>query len=219
MRRWGRREWTCVLAWVTFTALEVAGCSFVRGRPPKKISGIKLVAVMPLVRATRAPEPRAVTVEVGEEMLAPDAEKVVTAQIYGTMAESSQWRFVPDLTVDSVLDGIPRSLPLPERARKLGEAVHADGVLYGSVSRFRNRQGSEFGTRHPASVSFSLALMDVANGHTVWRGNFDETQQALTTNLFNWWQFWRAGPKWFTAQELARLGVEKLLKDLRERLD
>ncbi len=158
-------------------------------------------------------------VQVGAAQLPPDAERAVTAQIYGVMAESSRWRFVPDLVTDEALQDLPRGGTLEERAVQLGKAVNADGVLYGLVSRFVERGGSELGSREPASVSFGLALVAVQRGKTVWRGEFDQTQQPLSSNLFNWWQFWRGGPRWFSARELTRLGVERLLDNLARRLE
>jgi hypothetical protein len=64
-----------------------------------------------------------------------------------------------------------------------------------------------------------LKLISVASGKILWTGAFDQTQRPLTENLFNWWQFWRGGPRWFTAQEFTRLGVEHVLRDLAKGAD
>jgi len=198
----------------------LAGCGLVgKGSPKLELPRINLVAVLPIERAPESPQPRAVTVEVASEPLAPDAQRVVTAQIYGVMAASPEWRFVPDLVVDQALRDVAPDTSLTQRALLLGKAVGADGVIYGTVSRYRERRGTELGARHPASVSFRLALLSVATEKTVWQESFDQTQQALSSNLFDWWMFWRAGPHWFSAEELTHLGVEKLLDNLRQRLD
>jgi hypothetical protein len=206
------------IALAAFVALAAAGCEFIQRRGSEPVPAMKLVAVVPLERGERAAQQKLAGSEQQREPLPADAEKVVTAQVYGVLSESPRWRFVPDLTVEQTLRGIPVGGSSEERARTLAAAVHADGVFYGSVWRFREREGSEYGSRHPASVAFDLALYSVESGRTVWREEFDQTQEPLSSNLLNWWQFWRAGPRWFSAAELARLGVEKLVSDLERRL-
>jgi DNA-binding IclR family transcriptional regulator len=124
---------------------------------------------------------------------------------------------VPDLTVTQALAHMKGEGDLASRAQALGKEVGADAVLFGTVSRYVERVGGEYGAQHPAAVAFTLQLVSVASGKILWSGSFDRTQQALATNLFNWWQFWRAGPRWFTAQEFTRLGVERVLRDLAKR--
>jgi peptidoglycan-synthase activator LpoB len=148
------------------------------------------------------------------QQLMPGAERVVTAQIYGVLSNSSRWRFVPDLAVSQALGKIDSGGDLATRARALGQAVGADAVLCGTVSRYVEREGAEYGAKRPAAVAFSLQLISVSSGKTLWTGAFDQQQQPLSTNLFNWWQFWQGGPKWFSAQEFARIGVEHVLDDL-----
>jgi Peptidoglycan-synthase activator LpoB len=196
-----------------WAASLLAGCSLLhRGQTIDE--PIKLIAVMPIER-----DEKASTGAPGETpRLKPGAERVVTAEIYSVLASSSMWRFVPDLTVAQALPKLDASAPLTSRARELGKAVGADAVLFGTVARYRDREGSEYGSRQPASVAFTLSLVSVATGKVLWTRNFDETQQALSSNLFNWWQFWRGGPRWFTAEEFTHLGVERLLDNLAQQL-
>jgi hypothetical protein len=201
--------------WVLALVFALPACSaFQRG--PKIEETISRIAVMPIERDERAA--LAVTEE-GEPRLPPGAEHVVTAQIYQVLSSDPKWRFVPDLEVTQALDGIDPSGPLLSRARALGKAVGADGVLIGTVSRYRERIGAKYGAREPAAVSFALQLLYVPEGKILWRGSFDGTQQPLTENLFNWWQFWRGGPRWFTAQEFTGLAVERTLDDLKAKLN
>jgi peptidoglycan-synthase activator LpoB len=154
----------------------------------------------------------------GTQQLLPGAERVVTAQIYGALSNSPRWRFVPDLTVSQALGKIDPGGDLAARASALGKAVGADAVLCGTVSRYVEREGAEYGAKQAAAVAFSLQLVSVSSGRVLWKGSFDQQQQPLSTNLFNWWQFWQGGPKWFSAQEFTRLGVEHLLDDLAKQL-
>jgi len=190
-----------------FCLVLASGCAWFRKGEPLE-EPVSLIAVLPLQRAADADPDR----------LPQGAENMVTAQIYAVLAESPRFRFVPDLTVLDALQRLDRSGSVEQRAVALGRAVGADAVLFGTVDRVVERQGSEYGAKAPASVSFGLALVSVHSGKILWQARFDRTQQPLTANLFNWWMFWRAGPRWFSAQELARLGVERLLEDLSRRL-
>ncbi len=183
------------------------GCAWLRSVPLLE-EPVELIAVLPLERVDSADAGR----------LPPGAEETVTAQLYGVLTESPRFRFVPDLTVAEALRKVSRNLELQQRALALGREVNADAVLYGTVERFIERQGGPYGAKVPASVSFGLALVSVKSGKVLWQGRFDQTQQPLVTNLLNWWMFWRGGPRWFSAEELARFGVERLLDDLGRRL-
>jgi peptidoglycan-synthase activator LpoB len=202
---------TALLGMVGLVGL--AGCSLLQRNPPID-ERINLIAVMPIERAEPVDAPTAED----RPRLKSGAQRVVTAQIYSVLASSSKWRFVPDLTVMQALPKIDSKGGLQSRARDLGKAVGADGVLFGTVSRYKDREGGEYGAREPASVAFTLSLVSVPTGKVLWTRTFDETQQSLSSNLFNWWQFWRGGPRWFTAEEFTRLGVERSLDDLSDKL-
>jgi hypothetical protein len=199
-----------VLALILFA---LSGCSLL-GHTPQIAEPIKLIAVMPIERAETA----GAALPGEKPRVEPGAERVITAQIYAVLSESPRWRFVPDLTVAQALGKMSADTgDLATRARAMGKAVGADAVLFGTVSRYVERVGSEYGAQKPAAVGFTLQLISVPSGRLLWIGRFDQQQEALSTNLFNWWQFWRGGPKWFTAQQFAHLGVERLLEDLDRR--
>jgi hypothetical protein len=82
------------------------------------------------------------------------------------------------------------------------------------IFRFEQRVGSSIGVEKPASVAFDLHLFRIKDGAQVWDGTFDETQKALFDNLLQAGTFFRGGAKWLTAEELAALGMDKLLKKL-----
>jgi hypothetical protein len=106
--------------------------------------------------------------------------------------------------------------PLEDRARELGKSVAADGVIFGTVSRFDERVGTDLGATEPASVSFDLNLLETATDHIVWHGEYAKTQEPLTSNLLQFWMFWEEGPRWLSARERARRGAAQLLDDLRQ---
>jgi hypothetical protein len=198
---------------LVFALWTLAGCSLLQSSP-KITEHIDLFAVLPIERVEPSEAPP------GDRpgRLAPGAQNVVTAQIYDVLSSSPEWRFVPDLTVEQALTRISPHQDLESRALALGKAVGAEGVLYGTVSRYVERVGGDYGARQPASVSFSLQLISVSSGKIVWKGAFDETQEPLSMNLLNWWQFWQGGPRWFSAPQFTRLGVQRLLGNLSKSL-
>ena len=104
------------------------------------------------------------------------------------------------------------------RAKRLGELVYADTVLLGRILRYRERVGDEWGAKSPASVSFVLDLWDVRRGNLVWSGRFDETQRALSENIFAPGEFAQRGARWVTAEELALEGIKKAIHQLHQSL-
>lgn len=212
---WRVRPAVSLFSFVAAAALLSSGCAYLK--PAREPVSVGLLAVLPVEPAAvpgGSTRP-AVGVEVPDP-LPEDAAMAVTAQIYGTLAERPEFRFVPDLTVSGAMDSaaVRQATDRHARALALGRAVGAADVLCGTVSRFRERVGTAMGARSPASVSFDLELINVATGAVTWRGSFDETQQALSSNLFKYWMFWEAGPHWFTARELAGLGAQNLISDL-----
>ena len=187
----------------------LAGCSvFRRDQNPVQLAAL---AVLPL---------EAVDTQEGVgngpgEPLPADAGHAVTAQIYRVLADQTRYQFVPDLVVSDALFGpdIRRIPSLTDRARALGVAVAANGVIFGRVFRFRERVGGEFVATQPASVSFELGLLHVETGEVVWTGDFQRTQRSLGSSFMRFLTFWENDPHWLTARELAGVGVEQLLED------
>jgi hypothetical protein len=194
----------------------LAGCGAKESQHPAAAQApadMELLAVLPV-------EPAAAPADGAESAPTPsdDAGLAVTAQIYRVLADQTEFRFVPDLTVSDVLGtpAVRRAKGVVDRAVALGKEVGADGVIFGRVYRFRKRVGTEYGASQPASVWFELGLVRVSSGEIVWKGSFDKTQEPLTSNLLNWWMFWRAGPRWLSAGELAGLGIDRMFEDLTE---
>ena len=200
-------------------ALLVTACS--SQDKPVVLKPTRVVAILPIALAPNASQPEAGDEDGPRHPLPPDAGTAITGQVYEVLAHDSKFRFVPDLTVSDVANrpALVHAPGLVPRAVALGKEVKADAVIYGEVHRFRERIGTEYGASEPASVSFDLGIVDANSGEVMWKGSFSETQQSLSSNLLNWWMFWRAGPHWFTARELAGLGVEKLIDDMKDEIN
>lgn len=84
-------------------------------------------------------------------------------------------------------------------------------VLLGRVERYEERIGSDWSVNRPASVAFRLLLMETSTGRVVWKGSFDETQQALSENLLTLKTFLRRKARWVTVEDLAQSGFDRLV--------
>lgn len=177
-----------------------------------KVEGkVDLIAIMPIERSAA---PGGESTELERE-----AGGVVTAAVYGALANSYEWRFVPDITTDDAMRGIS-PLDSPEkRAAALAKAVKADAVIFGTVWRYVEREGPADNAERPASVAFTLRLLVAASGEVVWEETFDKTQETLSSNFLEWAMFWEESPHWLSAAELTHEGVEPMIGHLRGTLD
>jgi hypothetical protein len=97
---------------------------------------------------------------------------------------------------------------------QLGRQLNVDFIIVGFLFRFEERIGSPIGVERPASVAFHVHLFRLKDGIEVWQGRFDETQRPLSENLFKIGSFLRRKASWLTAEELASVGVDEMLKRL-----
>src|SRR4030042_845225 len=95
---------------------------------------------------------------------------------------------------------------------QLGKELNVDFIIVGFLFRFEERIGSPIGVEKPASAGFDIHLFRLRDGSEVWQGKFDETQRPLSENLFKIGSFFRRKASWLTAEELARVGMDEMLK-------
>jgi hypothetical protein len=98
--------------------------------------------------------------------------------------------------------------------QEVGKTFGCDAVLAGHIYRWEERQGTAIGVHRPASVAFDLHLIRPNDGAIIWRTRFDKTQKSLSENLLDAETFFQSGGRWLTAEKLAVLGVNKVLKDM-----
>lgn len=97
---------------------------------------------------------------------------------------------------------------------RVGRELGADWVLVGYLYRWRERKGEAYGVKKPASVAFSLSLISIKDKTVAWSDKFDKTQRSLAENLLDLITFLRGKGRWMSANELAKMGLEKLVKDM-----
>lgn len=151
---------------------------------------------------------------VGE--VAPEAEAFLTQQIYLHLKSLDGVEVVsPEQATgvqSSLLMKSQREPSELELVTDIGRAVGADAVLLGRLYRYAERVGTGYAAESPASVSFSILLVQPGDGSLIWEGHFTETQRALSENLLDIGTFFKRKMKWLTARELALSGLEEVLR-------
>ena len=90
----------------------------------------------------------------------------------------------------------------PAEADALARSHGAALVVYGAVSRYRQRVGSDWGIEDPASVAYDAALVRAADAALLRVEHFDYTQAPLTANLLQLPRFVAGGGRWLTREKI-----------------
>lgn len=135
-----------------------------------------------------------------------------------TLAGAKQ-NFVPAKMAAGCVKSAPRGnesgrLATMRYWQNVGNCAGADYVVVPMLIDWRERDGSEMGATRPASVNMSLYLVDARSGGIVKHFHFDETQQALTSNLLDAGKFVSRHGRWLTAMELAQEGLRQGVAEL-----
>jgi len=189
----------------------LAGCSFGSGNLQSKRSNdlesrrIRRIAVVPPDTSATAAHPS----------VHDNPPELLAKQLYSAMASLPNWQIVAESEVKQVEQMKPAT---SEAAglRQIGEMVFADTVMVGRVQRFRERIGDDWGAKSPASVAFVLDLIDVRRGDVIWSAQFDETQKALSENIFGLGDIGQRGVRWLSAEQLMMDGVKKAIGQLHQ---
>jgi len=92
-------------------------------------------------------------------------------------------------------------------ARQVAAQMVADGVLFGRVLVYQERNGGRWGGLG-ATVGFEVKLI-AADGRTLWVGNYYEKQKPLNEDFFG---FLQRGFGFVTADELVQYGAEHVVQ-------
>jgi hypothetical protein len=192
-----------VFCWaLTVLLLLFSGCSAIIPGEDEELAPIKTIGVLPAQSSQ---------IVKSEESIPAEIEKGVETinQLLADFFRSYQH---VSLISQSELDGLSsaesgRPFYL---AREAGEQLNYDAVLITVVKRFKAREGSEMAVVNPASVAFSLWLLEVKKGQVIWSADFDQTQQPLFENILKS-RSTGSGFRWLSAEELAAAGLTKKL--------
>lgn len=104
--------------------------------------------------------------------------------------------------------GIAPEARTPERlAEFAAQRFGADALIYGRLTRWRERIGGGAGSKQSAAVGFRVELRSAPDGALLWEGAFNESQKPAGGNLLTASRYPSAGLRWLSAEELARWGA------------
>jgi len=171
---------------------------------------IHKIAVMPLIDS---PD------QIDKE-LPPGSSESVTALLYAQATVIGGWQVVPQDDVGDAMQQLPPTTPtnMDANALALGKKLAADGVIYGSVSKYRERVGFEYSAQTPAAVAFTLNFVEEHSGQIVWTAKYAREQKALTENIFDLPHFIQNKGRWVRAHDIAQEGVNAALTNLYSKL-
>lgn len=171
---------------------------------------IHKIAVMPLIDSP----------DQVDKALPPDSSESVTAQLYAQATVIGGWQVVSEDDVGDAMQQLPPTTTanMDANALALGKKVAADGVLYGTVNKFRERVGFEYSAQTPAAVALTLNFVDEHSGQVVWTAKYAREQKALTENVFDLPNFIANKGRWVRAHDIAQEGVNASLANLFSKL-
>ncbi len=147
----------------------------------------------------------------------PGSQNTLTRLLYQKVEALGAFKVLPLEKVEGVLTFSVRKQfeekPLPS-AIQMGKELDVDLILVGYLFRFEERIGSRIGAERPASVAFDVHLLRLRDQKRVWDGKFDETQRPLSENILKIGSFFRRQASWLSAEELASVGIDEMLKKL-----
>ena len=148
--------------------------------------------------------------------VAEGAVEFLTDSLYSAIKSKGDFKLVPPGQAQGVLSNLlyGDAGTLSERALlvETGQALNADAVLAGYIFRFRERIGTSYAVKSPASVAFDIHLIRVADGRVLWSGQFNETQKSLSENFLHLETFLKRKASWVTAREMAQAGLDDILQ-------
>ena len=171
---------------------------------------IHKIAVMPLIDSP----------DQIDKALPPGSSESITAQIYAQATVVGGWQVVPQDDVGDAMQQFPPTTlaDLDANALALGKRLAADGVLYGTVTKYRERVGFEYSAQVPAAVAFTLNFVDEHSGQIVWTAKYAREQKALTENIFDLPNFIANKGRWVRAHDIAQEGIDASLANLYSKL-
>ncbi len=171
---------------------------------------IHKIVVMPLIDAP----------DQVDKALPPGSAESVTAALYAQATVVGGWAVAPQDDVESAMQQLPPTTlnNLDQNAAALGKAVAADGVLYGSVGKYRERVGYDYAAQTPAAVAFTVKFLDEHSGQVVWTAKYARAQKALSENVFDLPNFISNRGRWVRAHDIAEEGVQASIANLYSKL-
>ncbi len=193
---------TLILVLLSLLLMSV-GCSKKTATPVSQVPdyAVTCIGVLPVAIADNFDE------------IVPAAEKKQLQNGVQVLNELLKQHFIsrPDvrLVSDGQISGMDENLPAEPlaRARVIADRLSCNTVLETTLRRYKDRVGGKFFANDPASVAFDFRLIAIPEGTVLCSGTFDEVQQSVMENLFNFKNATERGFTWVTAEQLMREGL------------
>ncbi len=192
----------CVVGVTLFIGLS--GCSQKQiGKPVGKDPGVAIscIGVMPVQPSAE----NANGISYAQAKQLKDGAAVMDALIKKKLAGRRAFRFANSAQAYTIDVG---SNPAA-RLQKVAEQLSCNAMLDITLNRYTDRLGGEYTSKNPASVAFHYKLYDMNQGKVLCSGRFDEKQQSLMENLYNWNRASKRGFTWVTSEELLMEGIHE----------
>jgi hypothetical protein len=174
---------------------------------PVQILPLSCIAVLPANTSADLDETVSYAKAQALEQGAAYATDVIDRELRG----NPKVRIINSFQVDSLVSDVSGGISGTVAA--LGQKLQCDGVLLTTVSRYQQREGTEYSVDAPAAVEFSMVLRHSARGNILWSADFREEQESLLSNLFSFSKAQKRGFKWVTAEQLMEQGIKERLGD------
>lgn len=180
--------------------------------PKGSLEKIAVLAFQPSASFVRAQTGRADSAESIADLVA----RLMTEQL---MKRGIEVIGPSDLQIAFAAQGLTSSrIDRRVAARIAAQDFGATAILFGDVSRWREREGERYGSSSAASVAFHFALYSAPAMKRLWTSKFDETQRPLSEHVLNARRYPGGGSRWLTATELAQWGVESAVDTIPRRM-
>ncbi len=129
--------------------------------------------------------------------------------LYEEMKRSGPYEIVP-------LEEVFSDPSLQEEGRDIrflmefGVRSGVDAVVVGEVLRIKEREGTDYSVKSPASVAFRLKMVRVRDGMELYRASYDETQRPLSEEPQRLFKWSKVRFHWQTAEQLVRSGIREV---------
>ena len=210
-----------------FIVAPTVSCQGAEAQAKISMVNVQQLAVMPFIKGTTAAQKKEKELEktldcqllglcAVEAEIFSETEETVTTLVQAELRRKFGDKVVPSAMVrEAYVELHKEATDTPrELAVRLGQSLGVDHVMVGLLWRYQERVGSAMAATDPASVAFSLFMVDVSTQKIVWKDSFEKTQTSLSENLLDAPMFLKKGMKWLTAEELSSYGIEKIFQKL-----
>ncbi len=171
------------------------------------IQPLSCIAVLPV----RTSVNQDTTIDYAKAQSLQDGAVYATDVINRELQGNPRVLFVTSSQVDSLVSQVTGGVSGTVGA--LGQKLKCDGVLLTTVSRFQQREGTEYSADSPASVDFSMVLRHSGQGNILWSADFREEQESFLSNILSFTKAKNRGFKWVSAEQLLEQGIIERLED------